>query len=1307
MTSPNRTLPWILALVLASQPCLARNFTCSFPFGPDKNGKAQSPASIPCWLPDNCKYVRGIVVAHPQVGGFAGNHLIRKVAQDESLGTMVMNAFSYKGSETIERLDKVFEQWAKESGHPEIRGAAVLTAGLSASVLAARNVGYAAPDRVFGIVHIAGGNLHHCLVDERKTLTGIPFFAVNGQFEWCGPDGGIRPHIGRETQWYFIRKDMLAKRKDDPNNLMSLVVVPNADHGAWNAELAALFVRKAAKYRLPKEKRDGSTPAKCVKLTAEDGWLTDGELKHPKHQPAAWADYKGDKTWAFWYFDEELAKAVYKFHKFRPAGLLEKVWPLGEPMDIPFKGHSHPEYAAAVREWMGKKSGMDPSSTAVRYLSAAVARRLYKDEQGKNVHVGTCRKACQKACHAYDDTYKAIDEVIERANLPAEFKDLLRREYAQISLWPLRDDIPNVPIETIKARIAGIPAGSKLLAIKSGQTLHDAIAKTHPAFSKLSAMAQLLVYRSLAKINPCLTEDGSFRVNGKVELQRVVDIGPYTFRLQILDALYAIDPSLKPKNPLGNGDGQGEALAVPIGDGVRMFRFRIGPAGMILIPPAGALARAANPPSVDLKNMWLSNLSVLEDLTPAGLDLSGCDIRNISAMAKMSSLRKLRLTGAPVADLSPLKKLKLTHLDLRDTPVSNLAALKGLPLEHLDISHTKVTDISPLAGMPLKHLDLGGTPVKDLTPLNGMPLAYLKLSKDGAYAGLDALRKIKGLTTVGDTPIEAWLGENEQHHAAKKPQGKSMFPLPAKKKESSQLSQEACWPQPMGPNGNGNAVPAGSQLVDSLTHARLIWTSEEQLPPTYAAGWYHPVPRAQAEIAGGHSSPVLADGRLYVAFYVPSGPVYANDVVERQVKSGGIGREKWYTDADDVVLCVDAATGKTLWRRAFVGQGHNFSAHLTPCVANGKVYLLGTAGRMHCLDAKNGEPIWESQIGFRSVQMKYIRDWCHEKRALWGPGGDFEGCVAAADGVVAVSDHLEHWNTLRYFSDCGLLAFDASTGRTLWRIDQGIRHSVPRRWTHEGKSFFLSPAGDKIYCVEAATGKVMWEAAGNIETVFALEGDLLFCKPPQNAPGLTCYQLSPTEAVKKWELATVAVRADCSPAVDGSHVFFSDSWQEKDQEGQAITVNGLTCLNVADGKMTGQIKCAPARGTLIVSDGRLLAIDTGFKSLAMYDATPAKLKTLGARWALPYASSTLPAVAGGRLFVRTPDRLRCYELRRDFCYIEQDEFPGMLRAFISGPTAGMGDARAALENVAPALVHKAMSALVNSLKTQKQNIVIP
>jgi hypothetical protein len=280
----------------------------------DRRAKQEVDKKVSLWLPAHHEQIRGVIVAHPMISRLASAQPIRVAAAREGLGMMVYDQFVNDGRESLARLDAVLEMFAAESGHPELRGAAVLLGGLSASVLGTRNVACAVPERVFGIVHAAGGNMQE-MPDDGRGMVQVPFLALNGEFEWCGPIGGIRPEYGNQTQWVMIREQMLRLWRDKHQHRMSLVVVPNADHGAWDVGLTALFVRKAAQYRLPKEKRDGSTPAVCAPLPVNRGWLTDADLDHPQHEPAPYDSYTGDKNNAFWHFDEQMARAVYEYHK--------------------------------------------------------------------------------------------------------------------------------------------------------------------------------------------------------------------------------------------------------------------------------------------------------------------------------------------------------------------------------------------------------------------------------------------------------------------------------------------------------------------------------------------------------------------------------------------------------------------------------------------------------------------------------------------------------------------------------------------------------------------------------------------------------------------------------------------------------------------------------------------------------------------------------------------------------------------------------------------------------------------------------
>src|SRR5262249_33721098 len=69
---------------------------------------------------------------------------------------------------------------------------------------------------------------------------------------------------------------------------------------------------------------------------------------------------------------------------------------------------------------------------------------------------------------------------------------------------------------------------------------------------------------------------------------------------------------------------------------------------------------------------------------------------------------------------------------------------------------TQVRDLSPLKDMPLKTLFVNTPGVTDLRPLQGLPLEDVRLTPENITKGLDALRHMKGLKTIGLDYLHAW-----------------------------------------------------------------------------------------------------------------------------------------------------------------------------------------------------------------------------------------------------------------------------------------------------------------------------------------------------------------------------------------------------------------------------------------------------------------------------------------------------------------------------------------------------------------------
>jgi formylglycine-generating enzyme required for sulfatase activity/serine/threonine protein kinase len=120
----------------------------------------------------------------------------------------------------------------------------------------------------------------------------------------------------------------------------------------------------------------------------------------------------------------------------------------------------------------------------------------------------------------------------------------------------------------------------------------------------------------------------------------------------------------------------------------------------------------------------VSDLSPLKNMKLTSLECGGWLVSDLSPLKNMK-LTRLNCWGAPVSDLSPLKDMPLTLLNCGATRVSDLSPLKGMPLTWLMCNQIPVSDLSPLREMPLTWLMCNQTPVSDLSPLKGMALAEL------------------------------------------------------------------------------------------------------------------------------------------------------------------------------------------------------------------------------------------------------------------------------------------------------------------------------------------------------------------------------------------------------------------------------------------------------------------------------------------------------------------------------------------------------------------------------------------------------
>jgi outer membrane protein assembly factor BamB len=294
---------------------------------------------------------------------------------------------------------------------------------------------------------------------------------------------------------------------------------------------------------------------------------------------------------------------------------------------------------------------------------------------------------------------------------------------------------------------------------------------------------------------------------------------------------------------------------------------------------------------------------------------------------------------------------------------------------------------------------------------------------------------------------------------------------------------------------------------------------------------------------------------------------------------------------DDVVLCLNAADGRTLWKKTFPGLASTWGSSCTPCAADGRVYVVGSTGMAYAFDAASGDLVWTNALSRQASNASIL------------------------------------FRFGKLFVQAGPLhALDPASGRVLWTQKAAANDNAsPVAWERDGTAYILA-GGRKTACVKADDGTVAWTCAGGESSTPAVSGDAMAV---QYGGGLLVYRLTPTGAVAVADVKNIGSRGASASAAGG----------------RAYTGNNgrAACVDLATGDIVWNVAGAGEDfASPILADNKLLALGSGGRFL-LFDAADGKLLGAGKVDAL---RCTSPALAGTRAYVRTRKGVSGYELAK-------------------------------------------------------------
>ena len=375
----------------------------------------------------------------------------------------------------------------------------------------------------------------------------------------------------------------------------------------------------------------------------------------------------------------------------------------------------------------------------------------------------------------------------------------------------------------------------------------------------------------------------------------------------------------------------------------------------------------------------------------------------------------------------------------------------------------------------------------------------------------------------------------------------------------------ADWTQWRGPNRDGSAP--------SFTPPRT-W------PASLTSRW-------NVEIGLGYSTPLIVGDRVFTF-----------------TRQGN----------DEVVMALDAASGKTIWTTKYpapyelvkAAAAHGMGPKATPVFSDGRLFTFGISGILSAFDAATGKQLWQKPAPAVGPTFTTSQSPIIDRGVLIAHmGGNDKGALSA---------------------------FDPATGRVLWE------------WTGDGPGY-----GSPVIAEIGGVRQVITFTFRNLVGVSAETGQLLWQRPfrgRSDVNSMTPIVSGNRVIVSSGDAGVLAVDI----ARDGSGWRATDAWHTTDtffQFSNMVLVDGAlfglsatgsgtyVIIDLATGKMlyTGEPRAAAnaafmkSGSTILVleADGELLVVDgtnkTGFTPVQRYKVAET------ATW-------PAPSISGNRIFVK-------------------------------------------------------------------------
>jgi outer membrane protein assembly factor BamB len=402
------------------------------------------------------------------------------------------------------------------------------------------------------------------------------------------------------------------------------------------------------------------------------------------------------------------------------------------------------------------------------------------------------------------------------------------------------------------------------------------------------------------------------------------------------------------------------------------------------------------------------------------------------------------------------------------------------------------------------------------------------------------------------------------------------------------------------------------------------------------------------------------------------------------------GDDLCYAQLDDnqkreTVRCIDANSGKEKWSYAYdvppiwhVGWGE-LGVRATPTITEKYVYEVGTFGDAFCFDRKTGAIVWKRSF---KEESPYLNG------SLKG-GGNLEW-KGFNGSLIPLGDKIPYfywqggnpaipaWAKTPVSNKMQFFAYDAATGKVAWKYEEDCSPGSRGPGLITGSGLPIKFRGEDCLVVH---GNRQWKILRLADGTQVWNWE---CTGPQDSPAWACGGLRPVgsnlylNSLNGWVPSLVECdfsQQDPKPKVLWSNVeihdavtppvifdgciygFFIDARDEAAEIGAKPGEQNYSfrCSDLKTGKLLWKVQGFHLGLSITTADGLLFIHD--HQRLTLVEANAGAylqrgrvenlhpLPNIGRASHRGLLDWSMPVISRGRLFVRTPVEIICYDIK--------------------------------------------------------------